>query len=100
MKKDISIYDFFTLYQTNDDLLVLDVRNDTQFNEYHIPGSINYPGDLIQYNANPLRMIDKPYYVIDYNDEMAESVCNYLDTLGYDTICIYGGIKRWMGEFN
>ncbi len=101
MKKDISIYDFFTIYQTLDDIIVLDVRSSNQFNEYHIPGSINYPGYLLLKNNRLLNNNNnKPFYVIDYDNEIAEEICSNLDKLGIDTICVYGGIKRWMGNFN
>lgn len=97
MKKIISIYDFFVLYQTNDNLLILDVRDNINFLQYHIPKSINISKNDILHN-NCLLDYHKRYYVIDYNDEWANTVCDYLEQLGYDVICVYGGIKRWMGK--
>lgn len=98
MKNFISIYDFFMLYQVNDNLLILDVRDNINFLQYHIPKSINISKDWILSNNDCLLEHHKRYYVIDYNDECANTICDYLEKLGYDVICVYGGIKRWMGK--
>ena len=94
----ISIYELFKLYQ-NKQINVIDVRQKEKFDEYHIPGSISYPGYLSVKKKHELLCKDKTYYVVDYNDEFAEDICIDLNNSGYKAIRVFGGIKKWNGDF-
>lgn len=94
----ISIYELFKLYQ-NKEINVIDVRQKEKFQEYHIPGSINFPGFLSIKKKHEMLSKNKTYYIVDYNDEFAEEICNDLINEGYHAVRVFGGIKRWKGDF-
>lgn len=99
MKKDISIHEFFNIYQSRNDIFLIDVRDKEKFNEYHIPGSVNMPSYLLKKNFKKLTDINKRYFIIDYDNEIANELCDLLDREGFDVCAVYGGIKRWKGNF-
>lgn len=100
MKKEISIHEFFNIYQAKSDVFLIDVRDSYKYDEYHIPNSVNLPSFMLKKNVFKLPDKDTCYYVIDYDNEIASEICDFLDESGYDVCLIYGGIKRWKGSFN
>jgi rhodanese-related sulfurtransferase len=95
---DERINRLYFLYQ-NKEINVIDVRQKEKFQEYHIPGSINFPGFLSIKKKHEMLSKNKTYYVIDYNDEFAEEICNDLVNEGYHAVRVFGGIKKWKGDF-
>ena len=99
MKTEISIYDFFKLYQSNNNLNIIDIRDECKYDEYHIKGTINYP--CYKLLKSPYNTLNKKetYYIIDYNNEAAKEICDFLNNEGFNTIRVFGGIKHWKGPF-
>lgn len=100
MRKDISIHEFYDIYQTRNDFLLIDLRDTNKYNEYHIPGSVNYPKYSLSKNFSKLKDLNNTCYLIDYDNEIADEITIDLDKQGIDVVCIFGGIKRWKGTFN
>lgn len=97
--KYISPIAFYRLYLSNALLKIIDVREICEFEEYHIKDSINIPFKLLI--NKPHLFINKKYtyYIICKDSVLSKQVVQTLSTLGFDVICVFGGLKSWRGEF-
>lgn len=75
-------------------MVIIDIRDKREYNEYHYPGSINIP--RIQLLSNPEFYLNKneQYSLICDKGITSKSVSNILNSLGYNTISITGGIEN------
>lgn len=95
--KEISIYELFKIYQKDDNINLIDIRDSSKFKMYHIHNSVNMPCAKLYKTQKELRK-DETYYIIDYNNELSTDLCYFLSNLGYNTISVFGGIKNWKGK--
>lgn len=92
--KEISPINFSKLSRLISCNYIIDVREQSEFDEYHINNSINIPVRLIcEY---PSKYINKHtrYYIICRNGNKSKYVVNILSQLGYDVINVIGGINK------
>ncbi|KPA17253.1 Rhodanese-like domain protein [Candidatus Magnetomorum sp. HK-1] len=85
------------IIDTNQELIVLDVREDYEYCEKHIPSAINYPwssGMLMEkYHELPE---DKQILIICNSGSRSHSAANFLDSKGFSAIMdIEGGMSQW-----
>jgi len=76
---------------------VIDCREDYEYEEGHIPGSINMPtSDFLSH----IDLIDKNdyYYVICLTGARSSMVARYLDNQGYQVSNVNGGMIMYHGE--
>jgi rhodanese-related sulfurtransferase len=76
---------------------VIDCREVYEYEEGHIPGSINMPtSDFLSH----LDLISKQdhYYVICLSGARSQMVANYLDNQGYQVTNVNGGMIMYHGE--
>lgn len=81
----------------NGDANVLDVRELYEYEEGHVPGSINVPtSEFLKY----MHLIDKDkhYYIICLTGSRSLMVARYLDQQGYQVSNVLGGIIVYRGE--
>ena len=79
------------------DAKIIDCREAYEYEEGHIPGSINMPtSNFMKY----IKLINKDehYYVICLTGSRSFMVARYLDAQGYKVTNITGGIITYQGE--
>ena len=96
--KYISPIAFYRLYLTNARIKVIDIREISEYEEYHIRHSTNIPYDLL--TTRPYLFINPKhtYYIICKDSKLSKSATTKLTELGYDAICVFGGLKAWRGD--
>jgi rhodanese-related sulfurtransferase len=75
---------------------VIDCREEYEYEEGHIPGSINMPtSNFLKY----IKLIDKTnhYYIICLTGSRSHMVARYLDAQGYNVTNVVGGIITYQG---
>ena len=87
------------LMMRNDDVIIIDVRNQDEFEQGHIPGAILLPAPGIRENAERL-FPDKDQVILVYCRSGARSAAaaRELVSLGYTAVFDFGGILSWHGE--
>ncbi len=78
--------------------VLLDVRNDDEYKDGHIPGSINIPlGDI----ANVEKTIgdhDTPVFVYCLRGSRSTQAVSKMKAMGYSNVKSIGGIASYKGE--
>lgn len=97
--REISIKDFYKIYQTTTYWRLLDVRDPSEFDEAHIADSINIPLSLILEKHYLFLNPAKEYYIICKNGSRSITATTFLHNQGYKVINIVEGIVRWPGRY-
>ncbi|MFA6675910.1 MAG: rhodanese-like domain-containing protein [Bacilli bacterium] len=76
---------------------IIDVREDYEFEEGHIPNAINMPMSTFLKNVSK---IDKTqhYYIICYSGARSDVAARYLDKQGYNVTNVLGGMSVYKGK--
>ena len=99
MYKTISQDEAKTIMDTNEDIVILDVREQDEFNEGHIPGAILIPYTEIEDKAEEmLPEKDKEILVYCRSGRRSKIAAQALAHLGYTEIKEFGGIIDWEYE--
>ncbi|WP_409022060.1 rhodanese-like domain-containing protein [Dellaglioa sp. P0083] len=91
--------DIPTITTTELDLLlaqkpqIIDVREDDEFAEGHIPGAINIPLDEV----DDYELTGKAYIICRSGRRSAQAA-DILFEKGYDVVDVYGGMLSWQGS--
>ena len=85
--------------ESEEDIILLDVRNQGEYEEKHIPGSILIPADELEKRAEA-ELIDKNTDIIVYcgSGKRSTTASNILAGLGYGKVYNLGGIIDWPYE--
>ncbi len=79
-------------YQRQDDVVLLDVRDERSYAQRHLPGTVSMqPNDLASEIGN--MDTDKHYIIICYHGIMAVSVMNYMRAHGLKASVLKGGMS-------
>ena len=95
---EISIKDFYQIYQTKSSWRLIDVREPLEFDEAHIADSINIPLSLLLEKHFLFLNKNKQYYIICKNGSRSLSAYSFLTSQGYSVTNIVEGIIRWPGR--
>ena len=87
------------IMDTSKDYVILDVRTQEEFDQYHIPGAILIPNDQISAEAERVLM-DKNQLILVYcrSGRRSKLAAEELVKLGYTNIKEFGGIIDWPYE--
>ena len=79
--------------------IIVDVRTKEEFDEGHIPGSINIPNEEIL-NDRPEELSDlsQDIYIYCRSGNRSNQAAKKLIKMGYTNIYDFGGIIDWKGE--
>ena len=82
-----------------DEAVILDVREQNEFDSGHIPGAINVANESIGINDIP-ELPDKNQLIMVYcrSGRRSKEAAEKLVKLGYTNIVEFGGILDWKGE--
>ena len=78
----------------NNEVVLLDVREPYEIEICNIKGSLFIPMNKILQNIEQLDK-EKRYAVICHSGVRSLHVSNYLNSLGYSSLNVVGGIERW-----
>ena len=78
----------------NKEVVLVDVREPYEVEICNIKGSLFIPMNEIQQNIEQLDK-EKKYAVMCHSGVRSLYVSNYLNSLGYSTLNVTGGIERW-----
>ena len=78
----------------NNEVVLVDVREPYEVEICNIKGSLYIPMNEIPQNIDQLDK-EKRYAVMCHSGVRSLYVSNYLNSLGYSTLNVTGGIERW-----
>ena len=78
----------------NNEVVLLDVREPYEIEVCNVKGSLFIPMNEIPQNIEQLDK-EKRYAVMCHSGVRSLYVSNYLNSLGYSTLNVVGGIERW-----
>lgn len=96
---EVSVNNFYTVYQKEYDVRLIDVRDVFEFDEYHIHGAVNIPLALLLDKFNLFINKKYHYYIICKNGTRSKTACAALTNLGFNVTNVIGGVDRWPGIF-
>lgn len=87
------------IMNTQEGYVILDVRNEDEFEEKHIPGAVLIPLGDLENDAEDI-LTDKNQMILVYcrSGRRSKSAAAILEMLGYTTIREFGGILDWPYE--
>ena len=97
-KKSITVIensDNFNDILKRDDIVIIDVRNQEEYNEEHIPKAINIPYNELQTKINYSK--NKKIIVYSKNDSRSHMAAMVLENMGYTNI-YEGNIANYNGK--
>ena len=97
--RQITMDEAVAMMEEEKDHIILDVRTAAEFNEEHIPGSVNIPNETIGTDAIP-ELPDKDQLILVYcrSGNRSKQASEKLVKLGYTNVVEFGGIIDWPGE--
>lgn len=85
------------LLEKGESCVVLDVREEDEYSEGHVPGSVWIPLAELQQRMNELPK-DQPIYALCHSGARSAMATRLLNAQGYQAKNIAGGIIKWTGE--
>ena len=87
------------LMDTDDSLVILDVRTQQEYEQSHIPGAICVPNETIGSEEIPaLPHREQLILVYCRSGNRSKQAAEKLVSLGYTNVVEFGGINSWPGE--
>ncbi|WP_053365236.1 rhodanese-like domain-containing protein [Bacillus sp. FJAT-27245] len=78
-------------------LNIIDVRETEEVAEGKIPGAVNIPLGLIEFRMHELDK-NKEYVMVCRSGGRSGQACQFLDSHGFKTINMAGGMLAWEGK--
>lgn len=95
--KTILADEIIQLLDANEDLNIIDVREDFEVEHGMIPGAINIPLGQIPDRVGELDS-SKPYILVCKGGVRSANACSYLEEQGFDVTNLEGGMMSYDGE--
>jgi rhodanese-related sulfurtransferase len=97
--RKISAADAKARMDSGDEIIILDVRTQEEFNEGHIPGAILIPNETIL-DEQPALLPDLDAEILIYcrSGNRSAQAANKLIAMGYTDVVDFGGIIDWPYE--
>ena len=87
------------MMEEQDNLVIVDVRNQSEYDEGHVPGAICIPVKKIgSEGAEKLEDKDRMILVYCRSGRRSKKAAKKLIKMGYTNVYDFGGIKDWTGE--
>ena len=100
MYKQITAAEAKEMMDEQEGILILDVREQNEYNEGHIPGAVLLPVGTISEDTAAAVIEDKDTTALVYcrSGNRSKTAANLLVDLGYTQIYEFGGIRDWPYE--
>lgn len=100
MYKQITAAEAKKMMDEQEGILILDVRDQSEYNEGHIPGAVLLPVGTISEDTAAEVIENKDITVLVYcrSGNRSKTAANLLVDLGYTQIYEFGGIRDWPYE--
>ena len=85
-------------YENDKDAVLIDVREVDEYNEGHVPDSINIPLSQIDTFNSIIKDKNTNIYVYCLSGARSNQAYNYLTSQGYNNITNLGGINAYHGQ--
>ena len=95
--KSMTTDDLLNLLDANEDLHIIDVREDFEVEHGMIPGAINIPLGEVPARTAELDQ-SKAYIVVCKGGVRSANACEYLAEQGFDVTNLEGGMLAYDGE--
>ncbi|AWE08097.1 rhodanese [Lysinibacillus sp. 2017] len=95
--KAMTTDELVNLLDANEDLHVIDVREDFEVEHGMIPGAVHIPLGSIPERTNELDA-KTPYIVVCKGGGRSANACQYLEAQGFNVINLEGGMMAYDGE--
>ncbi|MBP9694031.1 MAG: rhodanese-like domain-containing protein [Alphaproteobacteria bacterium] len=96
MIKTISPQDLHELLSSpNSEYDYIDVRSPAEYEDFHLPGTINIPLDQLVENVGELGQ-DKTLITICAKGIRSAKASEFLLAIGFDTLNLEGGLDNWL----
>lgn len=95
--KTMTTEEIINLLDANEDLNIIDVREDYEVEEGMIPGAVHIPLGEIAERAGELDK-EKPYILVCRAGRRSENACQILEEQGFDVTNLEGGMTAYDGE--
>lgn len=93
--KNIDIKNLLNLlnqYQIN----IIDIRSNHEYNQGHIPTSINIAKTLLQTSPEKYLNKERTYYIYCQSGSTSTTLSEYLNSKGYKIVNITGGYNNYL----
>lgn len=97
MYNSISVNEMDQLYRKKPNTKILDVREEDEYANGHIPGATSMPLSSFSEHLEDLDK-DKNYHVICFSGSRSGMACQLLASSGYQATNIIGGMSAWRGD--
>lgn len=93
----VSLNDLKDAIDRNENMVILDVRNPDEYDVAHIPGAVNLPRGLLEFNIwTTVPDIDRKLYVYCKTGARAALATRQLNELGYrNAVALSVGVAAW-----
>ncbi len=82
--------------ESDENILLLDVRTPEEFAAAHIPGSVSLPLNRVESGISQVAPdLNTEIIVYCLSGARASTACNYLASQGYTNVSTMGGIRSW-----
>lgn len=85
-------------YRHHPEAVLLDVREDVEYQSGHIPGALSQPLSRIDQIEGTVPDQNTKIYVYCHSGKRAEEAVYYMHAMGYTNLENIGGIKDYTGE--
>lgn len=86
-----------TAHERRDEVLLLDVREQDEWDAGHIEGSLHIPMDELAARQSELPQ-DRPIVAVCRTGRRSAAVTEALSRAGYDAHNLVGGVAEWQGQ--
>src|SRR5690554_6653969 len=90
---------FYTQYQSDSEMRILDVREEHEYGDGHIEGAILFPLSEVVKRLDELDS-EEHYYLICRSAQRSKVVGKYLAEQGYNVTDVEGGMLAWEGDMS
>jgi rhodanese-related sulfurtransferase len=101
MGRLVTVHDLKEKIDNGEDIMIIDIRDSEDFEDYHIRGAINIPREVLKDNIHTIAR-DKPVYIYCKYGQKSEAINMMLrqDHHFKKVYSLLGGLYEWAKEFD
>ncbi len=93
---EIDVKELHGLLESSDDIVLIDVRTDAEYERGHVPGTVHIPMEVLMSSTEALApYAGKPVHLICQSGGRSARVAQRITQDGYDAVNVAGGTMAW-----